>query len=137
MVVNTSSLSTTETIHDKEIGTARTTSPAKLQPAKRDQMLVGRSNRFGFRQNVVRPTSGITPKFNEYDNVNNNNNNSNITIDKQRRSKSATPTTTTQLRSNVNPQASSKSEINPMKTIAEQSEQKIIKQQNEQNANIK
>ncbi|KAL7048496.1 hypothetical protein ACKWTF_003365 [Chironomus riparius] len=123
----------TETIHDKEIGTARTTSPAKLQPAKRDQMLVGRSNRFGFRQNVVRPTSGITPKFNEYDNVNNNN--SNNTIDKQRRSKSATPTTT-QLRSNVNPQASSKSEINPMKTIAEQSEQKVIKQQNEENANI-
>lgn len=96
-------------------------------------MLVGRSNRFGFRQNVVRPTSGITPKFNEYDNVNNNNNSN--TIDKQRRSKSAT--TTTQLRSNVNPQASSKSEINPMKTITEQSEQKIIKQQYEQNANIK
>jgi len=132
MFVNTGSL-LTETIHDKEIGTARTTSPAKLQPAKRDQMLVGRSNRFGFRQNVVRPTSGITPKFNEYDNVNNNNNSN--TIDKQRRSKSAT--TTTQLRSNVNPQTSSKSEINPMKTITEQSEQKIIKQQYEQNANIK
>ncbi|XP_070502044.1 serine-rich adhesin for platelets isoform X2 [Chironomus tepperi] len=125
----------TETIHDKEMGTARTTSPAKLQPAKRDQILVGRSNRFGFRQNVVRPTSGITPKFNEYDNVNNNNNNNiSNTIDKQRRSKSATPTT--QLRSNVNPQASSKSELNPMKTIIEQPEQKVIKQQNEQNANI-
>ena len=131
MVVNTSSL-LTETIQDKEMGTARTTSPAKLQPAKRDQLHVGRSNRFGFRQNVVRPTSGITPKFNEYDNENNNNNNNINTVDKQRRSKP-----TTQLRSNVNPQASSKSDINPMKTITEQSEQKIIKQQNEQNANIK
>jgi hypothetical protein len=50
-----------------------TTSPAKLQPGKRDQLNAGRSNRFGFRQNVVRPTtSAITPKFNEFDNVNNN-----------------------------------------------------------------
>jgi hypothetical protein len=52
----------------------RTTSPAKLQPAKRDQLISGRSNRFGFRQNIVRPTTAaITPKFNEFDNVNNNN----------------------------------------------------------------
>lgn len=53
----------------------RTISPAKLQPAKRDQLLVGgKSNRFGFRQNVVRPTSStIQPRLNEFgDNVNNN-----------------------------------------------------------------
>lgn len=58
--------------HDnKEVN--RTISPAKLQPAKRDQALMGRSNRFGFRQNVVRPTSTIQPRISEYaDNVNNN-----------------------------------------------------------------
>ena len=55
---------------------ARTISPARLQPAKRDQILVGRSNRFGFRQNVVRPASSIQPRISEFsvDNVNNNNN---------------------------------------------------------------
>lgn len=58
--------------HDnKEVN--RTISPAKLQPAKRDQALMGRSNRFGFRQNTVRPTSSIQPRISEYaDNVNNN-----------------------------------------------------------------
>lgn len=59
---------------DKEVN--RTISPAKLQPAKRDQVSVGRSNRFGFRQNVVRPTTSIQPRISggsDYaDNVNNN-----------------------------------------------------------------
>jgi hypothetical protein len=56
---------------EKEV---RTVSPARLQPAKRDQVAVGRSNRFGFRQNVVRPTTSIQPRINEYsDNINNNN----------------------------------------------------------------
>lgn len=110
----------TDTAHDKEIGTVRTTSPAKLQPAKRDQLLAGRSNRFGFRQNVVRPTSGITPKFNEYDNVNNN-------VDKSRRAKSAT--VANQLRSS--PQSSLKPDISSVNT--EHSEQKITKP----NANIR
>jgi hypothetical protein len=58
-------------------GENRTISPAKLQPAKRDQHAVGRSNRFGFRQNVVRPTSSIQPRVSEFtDNVNNNNSSS-------------------------------------------------------------
>lgn len=67
-------LATSTQEHDnKEVN--RTISPAKLQPAKRDQALMGRSNRFGFRQNVVRPTSSIQPRISEYtDNVNNNNN---------------------------------------------------------------
>lgn len=134
MLVNSGTFSQ-ETTPDKEIGTVRTTSPAKLQPAKRDQLLVGRSNRFGFRQNVIRPTSGITPKFNEYDNVNNNNNNNTI-VDKQRRSKSATTTTATQLRSNVNTQSTQKPEINSLKTVTEETEQKTTKQ-NEQNTNAK
>lgn len=67
--------------------TGRTT--PRLQPPKRDQAQTTftRGNRFGFRQNVVRPTSGITPRLNEFDNVNNNN----TTMDNdKRRSKSAT-----------------------------------------------
>jgi hypothetical protein len=56
--------------------TGRTT--PKLQPAKRDQAALGRNNRFGFRQNVIRPVTNITPKYNEYDDsVNNNNSNNN------------------------------------------------------------
>lgn len=73
---------------DKE-ATGRTT--PRLQPPKRDQTqaatAVARGNRFGFRQNVVRPATGITPKYNEYDNVNNN-----VTAsseNEKRRSKSA------------------------------------------------
>lgn len=83
----------------------RTTSLAKLQPAKRDQLSSGKSNRFGFRQNVIRPSSGaITPKYNEFDNVNNNNNN-------VCRAKSAT---TTQLRSNA------QAELKPTKSLIDQ-----------------
>lgn len=83
---------------DKET-TGRTT--PRLQPPKRDQTqattaAVARGNRFGFRQNVVRPATGITPKFNEYDNENNNNITSSSDNDK-RRSKSASATS----RSNV------------------------------------
>ncbi|KAG5678349.1 hypothetical protein PVAND_008033 [Polypedilum vanderplanki] len=81
----------------------RTTSPAKLQPAKRDQLYTGKSNRFGFRQNVIRPSSAaITPKFNEFDNVNNNN---------VCRAKSAT---TTQLRLNA------QVELKPTKSLIDQ-----------------
>lgn len=76
---------------DKET-TGRTT--PRLQPPKRDQtqpaMAAARGNRFGFRQNVVRPATGITPKFNEYDNVNNNNTASD---NDKRRSKSASAPT--------------------------------------------
>ena len=77
---------------DKETATGRLT--PRLQPAKRDQAQAATtharsSNRFGFRQNVVRPMSGITPKLNEFDNVNNNS-----TLDtEKRRSKSATAPT--------------------------------------------
>jgi len=78
---------------EKETSTTGRTTP-KLQPPKRDQSggttAVGRGgNRFGFRQNVVRPTtSGITPKFNEFDSENNNN--STAPVPASRRSKSAT-----------------------------------------------
>lgn len=69
---------------EKEIN--RTISPARLQPAKRDQVTVGRSNRFGFRQHTVRPTSSIQPRISEYsDNLNNNTQNAD-----KIRSKSAT-----------------------------------------------
>lgn len=74
---------------EKEIN--RTISPARLQPAKRDQVAVGRSNRFGFRQHVVRPTSSIQPRIGEYsDNLNNNTQNA-----EKLRSKSATVTNRT------------------------------------------
>lgn len=74
---------------NKEV--TRTISPAKLQPAKRDQVLVGRSNRFGFRQNTVRPTSStIQPRISEYDD--NMNNNNNFTNANKLRSKSASNT---------------------------------------------
>ncbi|CRL00117.1 CLUMA_CG013398, isoform A [Clunio marinus] len=77
---------------DKET-TGRTT--PRLQPPKRDQTQTSnaRGNRFGFRQNVVRPAAaGITPKFNEYDKLNNNSDNGgNVCLDNdKRRSKSAT-----------------------------------------------
>lgn len=74
---------------EKEIN--RTISPARLQPAKRDQVTVGRSNRFGFRQNVIRPTSSMQPRISEYsDNLNNNSQNAD-----KIRSKSATLTNRT------------------------------------------
>lgn len=76
-----------ESFTDNETQPGRTT--PRLQPSKRDQLIgviVGRSNRFGFRQNIIRPAStGIQPKFNEFDSINNNTNES---LDK-RRSKSA------------------------------------------------
>lgn len=81
---------------DKET-TGRTT--PRLQPPKRDQHqpTYARGNRFGFRQNVVRPTAaGITPKFTEYDNANNNITSA-LTDNDKRRSRSATAP----LRSNV------------------------------------
>lgn len=71
---------------DKESATGRTT--PRLQPPKRDQAqpAFARGNRFGFRQNVVRPAAtGITPRFSDFDKVNNNSN----PID-NRRSRSAT-----------------------------------------------
>lgn len=81
---------------DKESSTTGRSCTTRLQPAKRDQSQPAnaRGNRFGFRQNVVRPAaSGITPKFNEFDNVNNNY----TSVSDKRRSKSATAAT----RSNV------------------------------------
>lgn len=132
LVKSANIISATAHSDDKEM--VRTTSPAKLQPAKRDQHNVGRSNRFGFRQNVVRPTSGITPKFNEYDNVNNNNAADSVDIDKQRRVKSATAATA-QLRSyssNVGQAQQnlfSRPESKQNKSISEH------QQQNEMNAN--
>ena len=79
---------------DKETSATGRTTP-RLQPPKRDQTQTAtyaRGNRFGFRQNVVRPASGITPKFNEFDNVNNNGTAAVLDNDK-RRSKSATAPT--------------------------------------------
>lgn len=77
---------------DKETSATGRTTP-RLQPAKRDQAAASaRGNRFGFRQNVVRPASGIQPKFNEFDNVNNNGTAAMLDNDK-RRSKSATAPT--------------------------------------------
>lgn len=73
---------------DKESSTTGRPPATRLQPAKRDQSQPAnaRGNRFGFRQNVIRPTTGITPKFNEFDdNVNNN-----TSANDKRRSKSAT-----------------------------------------------
>lgn len=81
---------------DKETSTTGRSSSTRLQPAKRDltQAANTRGNRFGFRQNVVRPAAtGIMPKFNEFDNVNNNT----TSVTDKRRSKSATAAT----RSNV------------------------------------
>lgn len=76
---------------DKDTTATGRTTP-RLQPPKRDQAQAttnARGNRFGFRQNVVRPVSGITPKFNDFDTVNNN-----TTLDNdKRRSKSATAPT--------------------------------------------
>ena len=77
---------------DKDTNATGRTTP-RLQPPKRDQAQAttyARGNRFGFRQNVVRPVSGITPKFNtDFDTVNNN-----TTLDNdKRRSKSATAPT--------------------------------------------
>lgn len=74
---------------DKETSSTTTgRSATRLQPAKRDlsQPPAARGNRFGFRQNVVRPTTGITPKFNDFDNVNNNS----PSVNDKRRSRSAT-----------------------------------------------
>lgn len=74
---------------DKETATGRTT--PRLQPAKRDQAqaATARGNRFGFRQNVVRPATGITPRFNDFDNANNNS--MAVPLDNdRRRSRSAT-----------------------------------------------
>lgn len=93
-----------ESSNDKET-TGRST--PRLQPSKRDQIsgVAGRSNRFGFRQNTVRPASvGLTPRFNDYDNVNNNSGNTSITNTNslssngsdKRRSKSASATSRTQ-----------------------------------------
>ncbi|CAO1340147.1 unnamed protein product [Diamesa serratosioi] len=75
---------------DKE-ATGRST--PRLQPPKRDQLvggvINGRSNRFGFRQNTVRPASvGLTPKINDFDENVLNNNDASVTD--KRRSKSAT-----------------------------------------------
>jgi hypothetical protein len=80
---------------DKETSATGRTTP-RLQPPKRDQAQTqvatyARGNRFGFRQNVVRPASGITPKFNEFDNVNNNV--AAVLDNDKRRSKSATAPT--------------------------------------------
>ena len=76
------------------MSTTGRSSATRLQPAKRDQSQLSnaRGNRFGFRQNVIRPTTGIMPKLNEFDNVNNN-----TSVNDKRRSKSATAMT----RSNV------------------------------------
>lgn len=96
---------------DKET-TGRTT--PRLQPPKRDQtqpaMAAARGNRFGFRQNAVRPTTGIAPKYNEYDNVNNNNTTSDN--DKPRSKSASAPT-----RFNVNAGQQQSS----MKTVSEAS----------------
>jgi hypothetical protein len=78
---------------DKEATTTGRSTSSKLQPPKRDQVqsvhFARGGNRFGFRQNnVVRPTSGFTPKFNDFDKVNNN-------TTQDRRSKSATATSRT------------------------------------------
>lgn len=75
---------------DKDTATGRTT--PRLQPAKRDQAQPtnARGNRFGFRQNVVRPATGITPRFNEFDNANNNNTAAAAIDNDKRRSRSAT-----------------------------------------------
>lgn len=79
----------TTNIQNEEKEVNRTVSPARLQPAKRDQVAVGRSNRFGFRQNTIRPASSIQPRISEYsDSLNNNNT---VPADKIR-SKSATVT---------------------------------------------
>jgi hypothetical protein len=80
---------------DKDTTSATGRMTPRLQPPKRDQAQVAtyaRGNRFGFRQNVVRPASGITPKFNEFDNVNNNDGAA-VDLDNKRRSKSATAPT--------------------------------------------
>lgn len=75
---------------DKETTTTGRSVTPRLQPPKRDQAQPAnaRSNRFGFRQNIVRPAGGIMPKFNDFDNLNNNNNNT--TMNDKRRSRSAT-----------------------------------------------
>lgn len=84
-----------ESSNDKEtIGR----STPRLQPAKRDQITgaVSRSNRFGFRQNTVRPASvGLTPKINDFDNVNNNTSAAIADAADKRRSKSASATART------------------------------------------
>lgn len=84
-----------ENNNDKETTATGRTTP-RLQPPKRDQTQTtayARGNRFGFRQNVVRPASGITPKFNEFDNVNNNGAAATVLDNDKRRSKSATAPT--------------------------------------------
>lgn len=83
---------------DRETTTGRC-GTTRLQPPKRDQAqpaLVARGNRFGFRQNVVRPAAvGVMPKFSEYDDSANNNTTAAtapLLDNVQRRSKSATAT---------------------------------------------
>lgn len=106
---------------EKEV---RTVSPARLQPAKRDQLAVGRSNRFGFRQNAIRPTSSIQPRISEFsDNLNNNNTVPAVPADKIR-AKSATVTSQ---RTNIPAQ--------PIKL--EQKSPTDVIQQSELNANTK
>lgn len=81
---------------DKETSTTGRTATPRLQAPKRDQAQTTpnvRGNRFGFRQNVVRPATGIMPKFNDFDSVNNNNLAS--SVNDKRRSKSATAATRT------------------------------------------
>lgn len=107
-------------IQNEEKEVNRTISPARLQPAKRDQVTIGRSNRFGFRQNVIRPTSSIQPRISEYSDKLNNNNNI------QERSKSASVTTTQ--RTNIPAQ--------PVK-LDQQKSPTDVNEQNELNANMK
>lgn len=81
----------TTIIQNEEKEVNRTISPARLQPAKRDQMAARSSNRFGFRQNVVRPTSSIQPRISEYSDSLNNNTHA-VPNDEVLRSKSASVT---------------------------------------------
>jgi hypothetical protein len=85
---------------EREATTTGRCNTTRLQPPKRDQAqpaLIARGNRFGFRQNVVRPAAvGIMPKFNEYDDSANNNTtaaSAPLLDNVQRRSKSATAAT--------------------------------------------
>lgn len=105
---------------EKEV---RTVSPARLQPAKRDQLAVGRSNRFGFRQNAVRPTSSFQPRIGEFSDNLNNNTTQAVQADKNR-AKSATVTSQ---RTNIPAQ--------PIKL--EQKSPTDVIQQSELNANTK
>jgi hypothetical protein len=113
----------TTNIQNEEKEVNRTVSPARLQPAKRDQVAVGRSNRFGFRQNVVRPTSSsIQPRISEYSDSENNNITQAVPA---ARSKSAT--TTSQRTINIAQPA----KLDQVRSPTD------VDQQNDLNANIK